>query len=100
MNTNCWEFTKCGREEGGAKVLEFGVCPAASATEADGFCGGKNAGRGCTYVAGTFCGGAVQGTVADKEKQCLQCDFYKMLKKEHGIQQSVLSFGSYVAGRR
>ena len=97
MKTNCWEHLKCGREEGGAHSLEMGVCPAASATEADGFCGGKNGGRGCAYVAGTFCGGIVHGTVEDKEKNCNACEFYKILKKEHGIEQSVLSFGKYVA---
>ena len=45
MKQNCWEFHNCGREEGGARATEMGVCPAASATEADGFCDGKNGGR-------------------------------------------------------
>jgi len=25
---NCWEFKKCGRQPGGPKVAELGVCPA------------------------------------------------------------------------
>jgi hypothetical protein len=25
---NCWEVKKCGREPGGVKVKELGVCPA------------------------------------------------------------------------
>lgn len=28
--TNCWEYFKCGREPGGSKVDELGVCPAAT----------------------------------------------------------------------
>jgi len=27
-NNNCWEYKKCGREPGGIKVHELGVCPA------------------------------------------------------------------------
>ena len=93
--TNCWEFKKCGREAGGSKALELGVCPAYTFTPANGFCGGKNAGRGCAYVAGTFCGGVVQGNASAKEKNCAECEFYRILKKEHGIAQSVMSFSKF-----
>jgi len=24
---NCWEFKKCGREPGGEKASELGICP-------------------------------------------------------------------------
>lgn len=27
---NCWEFKKCGRETGGLKIKEMGVCPDAT----------------------------------------------------------------------
>ncbi len=63
---NCWEFKKCGREKGGAKVAEFGVCPAY-----------PNGGTDCAKIAGTFCGGQVQGSFAQKVANCMQCDFYK-----------------------
>ena len=96
MATNCWEFKKCGREVGGSEVSALGVCPAASAIEADGFCNGKNGGRGCDFIAGTFCGGAIQGTVADKEKNCFECAFYKELKTEHGAELSVMGFSKYI----
>lgn len=33
---NCWEFKKCGREPGGAKASELGVCPAATDASSDG----------------------------------------------------------------
>lgn len=63
---NCWEFKKCGREKGGAKAHELGVCPVYPQN-----------GRSCARVAGTLCGGKVQGTFATKLANCLQCDFYK-----------------------
>ncbi len=79
---NCWEFKKCGREAGGAKVGELGLCPAATTRELDGVHGGKNAGRSCWIVAGTLCKGQVQGTFAQKMNNCLACDFYHAVRDE------------------
>jgi hypothetical protein len=36
-------------------------------------------------VAGTFCGGKVQGSFAEKEITCMACDFYKRVKEEEGL---------------
>lgn len=99
-NINCWDFKKCGREIGGIKEKELGVCPAATFSKADGFLGGKNAGKACAYVSGTFCGGTIQGTVKDKTKECVKCDFYKLLRKEHGMDSTVVSFSRYVNNNR
>jgi rhodanese-related sulfurtransferase len=96
---NCWEFKKCGREPGGENVPEYGVCPASVYREADGFLGGKNAGRACTFVTGTFCDERFQGSYVEKEKNCAGCDFYRALKDEFGEQMSVLSFDSYIGGK-
>jgi hypothetical protein len=63
---NCWEFKKCGRELGGAKAAELGVCAAY-----------PDHGHHCARIAGTLCGGKVQGTFATKLVNCMQCDFYK-----------------------
>ncbi len=87
---NCWEFKKCGRELEGAKVAELGICPAATDTSADGLNGGKNAGRICWAVAGTLCGGEVQGTFAQKRMSCLNCDLFKLVKEEEGLERFVL----------
>ena len=76
MKQSCWEFKNCGREPGGAKVVELGVCLAATEASLDGVHGGKNAGRACWAVAGTLCGGEVQGTFAEKMGNCKSCDFY------------------------
>jgi len=64
---SCWEQKNCGREAGGSKAAELGICPAYS----------QSAGDGCWLIAGTFCGGEVQGTFAEKEHNCMVCDVYK-----------------------
>ena len=79
---NCWEFMNCGRQPQGRLVHDLGECPAALEERLDGEHDGVNAGRACWVVAGTLCGGAVQGTFAEKYKNCEQCDFYKSVYDE------------------
>jgi hypothetical protein len=81
---NCWEFKKCGREPGGVKVAELGICPAAVDKVAHGINGGKCGGRACWALTGTFCGGVVQGSYAQKVGNCLKCEFYMQVRKEEG----------------
>lgn len=81
---NCWEFKKCGRQPGGAKVAELGECPAGKDKRADGMNQGKYAGRACWALAGTLCGGKVQGSFAQKANNCMECEFYKLVKNEEG----------------
>jgi hypothetical protein len=81
---NCWEFKKCGREPQGENALSSGVCPVALEIHLTGVNGGKNAGRVCWVVAGTMCGGEVQGSFAQKYDSCEQCDFYSVVKEEEG----------------
>lgn len=81
---NCWEFKKCGRESGGANVGGLGVCPAAIETKADGLNEGNNGGRSCWAIAGTLCGGKVQGAFASKLANCLKCEFYVKVGLEQG----------------
>ncbi len=84
MKVNCWEHKKCGREAGGAKEKELGICPAATNFTNNGRNAGKAAGRYCWKVAGTLCGGKVQGSFAQKMANCVQCEFFKMVKSEEG----------------
>lgn len=83
---NCWEFKKCGREPGGRNESEFGTCPAAIEFTIDGMNQGKNGGRSCWAVSGTFCEDEIQGTFASKLSDCTQCDFYRLVVKEQGGQ--------------
>ncbi|MEW6536455.1 MAG: two-CW domain-containing protein [Candidatus Auribacterota bacterium] len=62
---NCWEFKKCGREKGGAKEKELGVCPVY-----------PDHGKHCARVKGTLCGGEIQGGFSSKLSNCMQCTFY------------------------
>jgi len=87
---NCWEYKNCGRELGGNKIEELGVCPAPIDTTSTGLNGGDNAGRICWAVAGTFCGNKVQGKFAEKEPTCMSCDFYKKVKEEEGTVEFML----------
>jgi hypothetical protein len=81
---NCWEVMNCGREPGGANVEEFGVCPAATDERLDSIHGGKNSGRVCWVIAGTFCEDNVQGTFAQKYRDCTKCKFYRQVMQEEG----------------
>ena len=89
---NCWEYKKCGREPGGDKVEETGVCVASIDSSFDGINFGKNAGRICWAVAGTCCGGTVQGTYAEKRDSCTSCDFYQLVQETEGTSLSDLKF--------
>jgi hypothetical protein len=62
---NCWDFMKCGYDEGSAREDDTRSCPAY-----------PHYGKSCASVAGTLCGGLVQGTFAMKIFDCVNCDFY------------------------
>lgn len=81
---NCWEFMKCQREPGGARAAELGICVAATDSSYEGINAGKNAGRICWAVAGTCCGGEIQGTFAEKRDSCTSCPFYRTVQNEEG----------------
>jgi len=69
---NCWEFMKCGREFGGSKAYELGFCQAY-----------PDDGKQCANVAGTLCGGKVQGSFAMKIFDCAKCAFYNSTYYQH-----------------
>jgi hypothetical protein len=91
MKKNCWEFMGCGRQPGGARVKELGICPAVIETRLHCVHGGTNAGRACWVVAGTLCKGETQGTFAQKFQNCELCDFYKAVKQEE-VSNFIFSF--------
>ena len=81
---NCWEFKKCGREPGGAKVEELGECPAASSSWLDGQNRGTQGGRMCWIVKSTLCGNQLQGDFYSKLGNCMKCEFLKEVYREEG----------------
>ena len=87
---------KCGREPGGEKAAEIGVCPAAADESFDGINSGRCGGRFCWAVAGTFCGGKVQGTFAQKRESCLSCGFYHRVQIEEGTDKLRTKFLRFV----
>ena len=81
---NCWEFKKCGREQGGVNTADLGVCPASVEEALAGVHGGKNCGRACWVMEGTLCAASVQGSFLDKFKRCLTCDFFHAVEAQEG----------------
>ena len=84
MKKNCWEFFKCGREAGGSNEMDCGVCPASTESKLNGVHGGKNAGRACWAINGTFCNDCFTKKFNEKFSSCLSCDFYKHVSSVEG----------------
>jgi hypothetical protein len=82
MNLNCWEYKRCGREPGGERVEELGICPTTVEWTMNGAHGGRNAGRVCWVVSGTFCDSLVVGTHAREINSCVHCDFFQKVQSE------------------
>lgn len=79
---NCWEFKKCGREPGGLKNAEYGICPTSTNLKFDKINSGKNGGRYCFVLAGTFCNEKIQCMFAQKLQSCFDCDFFMIIQTE------------------
>jgi len=94
---NCWNWKNCGRYPGGPNASDLGVCPAATDNNADGYLGGRGAGRACIYLTGTLCGGKVQGSYGEKHENCLKCDYYQAMKIEFGNELSVVNYNNYTS---
>ncbi|NTW58653.1 MAG: hypothetical protein HGB21_05910 [Nitrospirae bacterium] len=80
-----------GRSRGGMRTSgpafvpeDRTLCPASTETALDDVHEGTNAGRACSVISGTLCKGVVQGTFANKCKNCEICDFYQLVRKEEG----------------
>ena len=71
---NCWEIKKCGRQSGGKKEDHLGECIASK----------EGMGHSCWAVAGTLCGGKIQGTFAQKIGFCTFCEVHEMYNRSRG----------------
>jgi CRP-like cAMP-binding protein len=92
---NCWEFMGCKRGPGGAQTDGSGTCIAAADSSYDGINSGENAGRICWAVAGTCCGGEIQGTFAEKRDSCTGCPFYRLVQEEEGTSDAAHKLLNY-----
>ncbi len=93
---NCWEARKCGREQGGTKTGDLGVCPAATDTSGNGMNGGINGGRICWAISGTLCDGRVQGNYSQKAFSCMHCFVFNQIKEDEGSGDCSLKKSSLV----
>jgi nucleoid DNA-binding protein len=82
---NCWEYQNCGKQSLTDDIFEeVGTCPASTERCLDGINEGRNGGRSCWGIAGTLCGGEVQGSIACKIETCRKCGFYQLVQMEEG----------------
>ena len=76
----CWEIKGCGRQTSGPKVAELGECVASK----------EKLGHSCWAIAGTLCGGEVQGSAAQKEGNCMRCEVYGMYHRTVGTEKAAV----------
>ena len=81
------------------RARDLGVCPATVYTLADGYCGGKNGGRACAFVAGCFGSKTISEIPKDPSKSCLACCFYKTLRVQEGADFFSLSFIKHIMAK-
>lgn len=67
-------------------VHEMGVCLAATDTDADGLNGGKNGGRICWAIAGSYSNFNALDNMecidAEEKFSCITCAFFALVEKE------------------
>lgn len=81
---DCWEYKECGRQPGGERVSELGVCAAAGESRLDGHNDGTMGGRSCWVVPGTLCSGVACSSFDEKYPHCRKCDFFELVQLEQG----------------
>jgi len=77
---NCWEIKECGRDDPNGR----NPCPVVLSHNSHGTNHGKNAGRYCWRIAGTYCNEECQGLFADKVEDCSRCDVFSRILREEG----------------
>ncbi|UCD34165.1 MAG: PilZ domain-containing protein [Nitrospiraceae bacterium] len=82
---NCWEFKGCKRSPAGNGAKEE-VCPAVEDASLSGINSGRNGGRICWTLAGTYAGGTAPGRYVKDTSSCINCDFFKLVEAEEGEQ--------------
>ncbi|MBI5100663.1 MAG: hypothetical protein HZB33_02320 [Nitrospirae bacterium] len=79
MKRNCWEVMNCERC---TSAIGDDSCPVCRESKLHGVHEGLNGGRACWTIPHTKCGGVTQGRFGDKFRNCMECDFYRLVKRE------------------
>ncbi len=82
---NCWEHMRCGREPGGARAKDLGVCRAAVYKSINGVNGGINGGRLCWAIVGIYSFVDTKGSFPRGDHPCYDCEFHRKVITEEGI---------------
>lgn len=81
---NCWEYFACGREPGGSKAEESGICPVTIDERLDGVNGGVNGGRACWGVM-ELSGCSRREEPRPEASNCTDCSFRTKVILEEGF---------------
>ncbi len=81
---NCWEYNKNCRNVHGAADSRSLPCPSSTMVSLSGLNGGKNAGRICWNIAGSFSGHGIRKIALNDRPSCVRCDFFKLVEAEEG----------------
>jgi len=79
---NCWEVIKCGRQPGGNRASDAGICPVSIHNEYDGVHGGDKAGRACWSVEGRRTNRDTRQSFSQTFSDCKTCAFFQQVKQE------------------
>ena len=71
----CWEYKKCGNEN---CVVYKNYKDSALVPH-------------CWYVAGTLCGGKVQGEYAQKIGNCCKCEYFNYIKELTALKKQTVA---------
>ena len=85
MKSNCWDISQCGRESGGKRAAELGVCATSISEYFNGTNGGVNGGRCCWRVSGTLFNGNRQCEMLESVGCCQKCEVFQTVKIEEGM---------------
>ncbi|MFW3145826.1 MAG: two-CW domain-containing protein [Thermoplasmatota archaeon] len=82
MGENCWEIKRCGREPGGERASDLGICPASRNSELDCMNSGECAGRACWRIKEPIMGGTLLPHWSDPDRDCLVCPVLVKVRNE------------------
>jgi len=86
----------CGREPGGMRAEELGVCPVTTKVSADGLNGGVNGGRVCWVIENSCCQHVLEEMGKQGDASCMRCEFHLLVREEEGVLDLCNTVGRYL----